>query len=102
MTTEADGAQRYEVEFTQFVRVELKPEAFTDDFMEEFRSGFFPFYELRDHAEHIGQLTAREVMNEVTGSVGADQFVEGYGPIGVFVERATFLDSDVSAERVVE
>lgn len=66
------------VEVTQTVSVTLDNTKFDEKFMEGFRESFYPFYELKDHAEHIAQLMAREVM------YGDDpkEFVEGYGPIG--------------------
>ncbi|WP_429956192.1 hypothetical protein ACQW08_06250 [Gluconobacter japonicus] len=85
----------FNIEVTQTVSVKLKKEAFTEQFMEEYRAGFFPFFEMREHAEHIGQLIARGVMDEVTRHYGAEQFIEGYGPIGTFVSEATITETTV-------
>lgn len=90
-----DTVKKFQIEVTQTASVDLKTAAFTDQFMEEYRASFFPFCELREHAEHIGQLVARGVMDEVTRHYGNEQFVEGYGPIGTFVSEATITDTTV-------
>lgn len=77
-----------QIDVTSSVTVELRDEAFTEDFMQEFRRMFFPFFNKEDHAEHIAQLMARELMSPVSGEAGASQFVEGYGPIGKYVRKA--------------
>ena len=68
--------RKFTIIVEQEVTVELDETKFDEDFMQEFRDGFYPFFELRDHAEHIAQLQAR-------GVVDADQFsgcfIEGYG-----------------------
>lgn len=61
------------VEVTFYVDVEMDETKFTPEFMEEFRKYFFPFDCLDDHACHIAQLAAREVLDE--------KFTEGYGPL---------------------
>lgn len=64
------------IDVTQRVRVTLDETKFTEGFMEEFRGSFYPLFELRDHAEHIAQLQARNVIDLET----TPEFVEGYGP----------------------
>ncbi len=59
----------------QAVMVTLDDEKFDEAFMEEFRQGFYDFDELREHAEHIGQLYARGLWDEIPGN----DFIEGYG-----------------------
>lgn len=65
------------------IEVELDGEKFDDTFMEEFRASFFPFVDLIDHAEHIGQLSAREMLDE--------DFTEGYGPLADMGIKARVL-----------
>lgn len=80
---------------TSTINIELKEEAFTEQFMEDFRKSFFPFFDLEDHAKHIAQLLAREVIEEVEGKYrGVEQFVEGYGRIGDFVSKALVESSE--------
>lgn len=85
--------RKIDVEVSQTVTVILLKSAFSETFMAEFRDGFYPFFELRDHAKHIGQLIARGVVDEITPHSGRDQFVEGYGPIGEFVAVAKVTES---------
>jgi hypothetical protein len=47
--------------------------------MEEFRESFYPFFTIEEHAQHVAQLSAREVCNF---GYNRKEFVEGYGPIG--------------------
>lgn len=70
----------FDVEVTQLVRVTLDPAKFTPEFMDEFRQSFFQFYDLPEHAEHLGQLVARGVAE--LSPYAPTEFVEGYGPIG--------------------
>jgi len=68
--------RRFTIDVTQTVEVELDETKFTDEFMEEFREGFFDFWTLADHAAHIAQLQARGLIDcERVGD-----FIEGYGP----------------------
>lgn len=67
------------VTVTATVRVKLDASKFTPDFMEDFRQHFFPFDTIEEHAEHIGQLAARELYSF---GFNRDEFVEGYGKIG--------------------
>ncbi|EHH67586.1 hypothetical protein [Gluconobacter morbifer] len=84
--------KKFDIEASQTVCVILLKTAFSEAFMAEFREGFYPFFELSDHAKHIAQLVARGVVDEITAHSGRDQFVEGYGPIGEFVAVAKVTD----------
>ena len=66
----------YKVEVVQLVEVTLDETKFTEEFMEEFRESFFPFFDIEDHAEHIAQLHARDVYQGMR-----NEFVEGYAVI---------------------
>jgi hypothetical protein len=61
------------VEVRFVVDVEMDDSKFTPEFMEEFRKTFFDFETLDEHACHLAQLAAREVLDE--------NFTEGYGPL---------------------
>lgn len=67
---------KFNIVVCQAIEVELDESKFDESFMDEFREGFFPFYELEDHVEHIAQLQARGVIDISYGS----EFIEGYGP----------------------
>lgn len=67
--------KRFIVEYTTQVAVELDTDKFTEEFMEEFREGFFPFHEISEHAEHLGQLYIRGIIDTPR------DFIEGYGPL---------------------
>jgi len=66
----------FHVSVTQVVKVTLDADKFDGAFMEEFRAGFYPFTSLEDHAEHIAQLQAREMIEATKYS---SDFIEGYG-----------------------
>lgn len=91
-------SKKYKIFVETSVNVTLKNEKFTPQFMEEFRSNFYPFYELSEHAQHIGQLVAREVIDPIDKLCGEKQFVEGYGPIGEFVLSAEIIETEVGIE----
>jgi hypothetical protein len=59
---------------TTDVTVTIDDESLNEEFMAEFRESFYPFKTLEDHAKHIAQLEARELID-------CDAFVEGYGTI---------------------
>ena len=60
----------------QVIQVTLDETKFDDAFMEEFRAGFYPFEDIKEHAEHIAQLQARGIIDLEL----MPDFVEGYGP----------------------
>lgn len=86
------------ISVTQTVNVDLKPEAFTDAFMEEFRGSFFPFYDVEEHAQYIAQMIARGVYGEVQKGLPKTEFFEGYGPIGEFVNSATIESTEIETQ----
>lgn len=65
------------------VKVTVDESKFTPEFMEEFRSMFYPFETVDDHMRHLAFL-------EATGQLGVlPCFIEGYGPsqdFGIKVE----------------
>lgn len=88
--------QRYTVIVTQIVEVDLDPAKFDDEFMEEFREGFFSFDTLGQHAEHLAQLHARGVIEGEHG----DEFIEGYGPAKDMGIRARTIATETDLESV--
>ena len=85
------------VEVRQLVEVELDETKFDDEFMVEFRSAFYPFVSVDDHAKHLAGLHARGTAGNVT------PFIEGYGDpkeLGIWfslkeVESEIIPDSEV-------
>ena len=67
----------------QVVTVTLRPEAFTDEFMKDYRKHFFDFASIQQHAEHIGQMAAR---GHFYVPIINSELVEGYGLICEFVK----------------
>lgn len=86
----------YRVIVEQSVMVTLDDEKFDEAFMQEFRDGFFAFDDLRQHAEHIGQLYARGIWEDMVGH----QFIEGYGPPDEMGIKAREDSFDVQAFEV--
>lgn len=68
-----EGVHTFSVEVRSIVKVTLDGSKFDRAFMAGFCDSFFPCFTLSDHAEHIAQLAAREVLDE--------NFTEGYGPL---------------------
>lgn len=66
--------KEFEVTVTHTVKVIMDKSKFTPEFNKDFRTYFFNFDGLEDHAKHIAQMEAR-------GMIGFDHFVEGYGDI---------------------
>lgn len=83
----------YTVDVTQTVTVTLDETKFDDAFMQEFRSHFYSFDTLDEHAEHLAQLEARGLVGDYK------PFVEGYGPLG---EMGIKLSSDHFEAEIVE
>lgn len=54
------------------VEVEFDESKFTPEWMEEFRKYFYDFNTTDEHAEHLGQMFARELATDTS-------FIEGYG-----------------------
>lgn len=78
---------KYNILVVQNVEIELNEEAFTEEFMEEFRDSFYSFWDKEEHAEHIAQLYARGVFGSKR------DFVEGYGVISEFIKEIQVVDS---------
>lgn len=81
--------KKFNIQVTQMVEVILDETKFTEKMMEDFRSSFFEFYEVEEHAEHLAQLFARGIYEQ-------GDFIEGYGPSDDF--GITFSISDVYTE----
>lgn len=71
--------REFKVAVTSFVTVKLDETKFDDAFMAEFRANFYPFTDLSDHAEHIAQLAARNLIDHPL-TARSSEFIEGYGP----------------------
>lgn len=82
---------KFEVCYSSTYEIEIDESKFTDEFMEEFRQHFFPFYDLEDHAEHIAQMQARGVIDIIS----SPEFVEGYGPSNDMGIKVKFLDAEI-------
>lgn len=82
---------KYEVIVTQYVEVEVDESKFTDKWMEDFKKNFYAFNTVKDHVEHLAQLTARERFNK--------EFVEGYGPAEEMGIKARVTDVECEAQR---
>lgn len=67
----------FRVQVTQVVEVTLDETKFTEQFMEQFRNGFYPFFDIETHAKHLAQIEARGLIN----GFNPDEFIEGYGPM---------------------
>lgn len=76
----------------QIVEVTLKEDAFTPEFMSEFRQSFYNFTTLEEHSEHIAQMYARGLYDPICLNI---EFIEGYGPIKNFVESLSLTDFDI-------
>ena len=78
------------------IDIEIDESKFTEEFMEEFRGYFYPFFDLEYHIEHIGQLQARGVIDL---EFNPKEFIEGYGPaneMGIKLIRTAVEVDDVS------
>ncbi len=82
------------IQCTQFVKIHLNEGAFTEEFMKEFRDSFYPFFRIEEHAEHIAQLIACGICEEIHIDYNSGQFIEGYGLIDEFVDHASVCDSE--------
>lgn len=82
---------KFKTTLTFEVDVEIDETKFDETFLSEFRASFYPFYDIKDHVEHIAQLTARGLL---------DDFTEGYGPIddmGISARTVDWTVDDVTA-----
>lgn len=87
----------FDVEVIQIVRVTLDETKFGDDFMQEFRESICNFRSLGEHAEHLGQLYARGVADDI---FPGQSFIEGYGEASEMGIR--FKDLGVEASIIKE
>lgn len=60
------------VQFTTELKVTVDESKFTEEFMEEYRKHFFPYFDVEDHVKHIARLAA-------IGDIDENSFIEGYG-----------------------
>ena len=77
-----------EARISVWVEVEVDESKFTEEFMQEFRESFFPFYNVQDHIEHLAWLFGTNRINELTN------FIEGYGDPKDFGIQFTLIDDD--------
>lgn len=77
--------RKFRVECQFEVEIELDASKFDEAFMEEFRASFYPYFDVEDHAKHLAQLEARDML---------DGFVEGYGPIDAMGIKGRVLWAD--------
>ena len=60
-------AYKCEVERTDRYEIEFDENVCNEQWMEDFRSVFYDFYDLMEHAEHIAQFRARFGSREIEG-----------------------------------
>ena len=89
---------KFKVLISQEVEVELDETKFDEEFLEEFRKGFYPFYEIEHHVGHLAQLTARGIL--VTDFSG--EFCEGYGYIDDFGIKTKVNYTDIDEVKEVK
>lgn len=58
---------------TMEVEVTVDESKFDEEFMKEFREGFYPIHTIDGHLEHLAQMHVRGLCDD-------DTFIEGYGP----------------------
>jgi hypothetical protein len=78
---------KFIVEVVQNVAVTVDKSKFTEEFMEEFRKSFSPFYEIDEHINHLAYLYARGVVDD-------NEFIEGYGEAADMGIKFEFIDGD--------
>ena len=72
--------------------IEVDETKFTEEWMEEFRKHFYPFFTVQDHVEHLAQLQACGVI-ELPDS---QAFIEGYGKPEEMGIKIVTIDVEVS------
>lgn len=77
---------------TQTIEVEVDETKFTPEFMAEFREHFYNFHTMKEHVGHLGQLYARDLVDEYT------IFIEGYGDVKKLGIVFNAIDIDVGVE----
>lgn len=74
--------------FVKFrVCVTVDESKFTEEFMENFRKHFFPFYTIDDHLEHLAY-------NYISNGVDENSFIEGYGLAKNFGIKFSLMSED--------
>ena len=86
------------VTVTQSVVIDVKPEAFTPEFMSEFAETMYPFDTLDQHIEHLAQLAARGILAALPFYDGRPDWIEGYGPAHEFLNSIGFADTETVIE----
>jgi len=87
--------RKFTVTVTQTIEIELDEAKFDGAFMTEFRKYHYPFFDLKDHAEHIAQLQARGII-DVERTV---DFIEGYGRSEEMGIKARVIDTDIEVAK---
>lgn len=83
----------FRVTVTRVVDVAMDETKFTAEFMEEFDRQIFHADGLEEHAEHLGQLWAREIATD-------KDFIEGYGPAPDMGIQFEGISMEVEAEEI--
>lgn len=87
----SENLKTFTVEVTTRVEVTLDVSKFDEAFMEEFRGSFYSFDTIEEHAEHIGQLEARGLIDTTWER---NDFIEGYGPAHEMGIKARALETE--------
>ena len=85
--------KKFKVTVTQIVEVELDDSKLNDDFNKEFSATMWDVDCLQDHANHIGQMEARDL-------IGSDGFLEGYGDLKKLNCKAQVVDQHEESELI--
>jgi hypothetical protein len=67
--------RRARIKVSQVIEVYYDPEKFSEEWMKDFRSYMYDFYDVEDHLEHLAQMYARGLIHDVSSM----QEAEGYG-----------------------
>jgi len=88
---------KFACDYSATYGIELDETKFTEEFMAEFREGFYPFFLLSQHAEHIAQLYARGLYDPFF-----DEFIEGYGKPSEMGIKVVFIGATTESQLVLE
>lgn len=80
--------KKFTLNVIRAVEVTVDETKFTEEFMEEYRESFSPFFYLKDHIEHLGWLFAARGVDDT-------DFIEGYGPAEDFGIKFREIDDEV-------
>jgi len=87
--------KKFTVEVVQTVEIQIDETKLDEKFMQEFRDSFYQFDTIEDHAEHLGQLACRGLINTYS------DFIEGYGPpADMKIKIGDPFDNDIETEIV--